>query len=229
MDNLSELVLGVFYIILAILCVFIAVHSFIQIKNSSYTYNISKNHLETDKKKPKKLIIISLLVLLAIILKVNYNYSVYQANKDSIKKYQRIAEDLAITMEYSIYKHNNYKSREAFAKFLTYHLPIKTTYYIGDTISEQNEFSRYDAVKYKLDDFVNRPTFVTYDGTLFSIIKFKNNCEYVNKRDIGKSDCIFEVDLNNFDLPNQIGTDRTLFAVDGKNNLIKTDADFFRK
>jgi len=229
MDNLSELVLVVFYIVLGILCVFIAVHSSIQIKNSNYTYNISKNQPEIDKKKPKKLIIISLLVLLAIISKVSYNYSVYQAKKDSIVKYQRIAEDLAITMEYSIYKHNDYKSREDFAKFITHHLPIKTTYYVGDKISEQNEFSKYDTVKYKLDDFVNRPTFITYDGTLFSIIKFRNNCEYVNKRDIGKSDCIFEVDLNNFDLPNQIGTDRTLFAIDGKNNLIKTDSEFFRR
>ena len=72
------------------------------------------------------------------------------------------------------------------------------------------------------------PTFIRYDGILISIIKFENNCRYVNTEYLGQSDCIIEVDANNFKKPNTIGKDRILFAIDGKNNTIKADVNFFK-
>ena len=77
-------------------------------------------------------------------------------------------------------------------------------------------------MNYKLKDFKDKPTLVNYEGVLMSIIKFKNGCKYTNSQFIGKSDCIIEVDLNHYEAPNQIGQDRVLFAIDGKNNTIVT-------
>ena len=93
---------------------------------------------------------------------------------------------------------------------------------------EAEQLSKYEILQYKLDDFVNKPTLVTYDGVLMSIIKFNEGCEYINKRNIAKSDCIIEVDTNHYEKPNQIGQDRVLIAIDGNTNEIVTDPSFFK-
>ena len=86
----------------------------------------------------------------------------------------------------------------------------------------------FDALEAGAVDFVNKPTLVTYDGVLMSIIKFNEGCEYINKRNIAKSDCIIEVDTNHYEKPNQIGQDRVLMAIDGNTNEIVTDPSFFK-
>ena len=63
---------------------------------------------------------------------------------------------------------------------------------------------------------------------LLSLIKFQNGCSYVNTKQLGKSDCIIEVDVNHYEEPNQIGKDRVLMAIDATTNTIKTDSHFFK-
>ena len=230
MTNLAEIITNVFYIILLTLCIFIIVHASLQIKNSQYAFTSHSKKQKVDKTKMVKIIIIGIAIFIAIYFKVINGFSSYQANDSVVESYKNTVEELnyALTLEFSTYKGGSYTSAKKVAKFIELQLPIKNSYYMSSEYGEIEELSKYEILKYKLDDFVNKPTLVTYDGILMSIIKFNKGCEYANKRNIAKSDCIIEIDTNHYDQPNQIGQDRVLMAIDGKTNEIVTDPNFFK-
>ena len=231
MKNFSDLITIFFFAVLLVLCIFVIVHATLQIKNSQYSFSTANTYANPKKAKNKmlKIIIIALVISIGLFLKIVNNVSSYNANDNIINSYKdTIAElDLALSLEFSTYKNGSYSSAEKVAKFINNQLPIMDAYYLHTQNHSYNEFSRYEIYQHKLDDFVNKPTLATYDGILMSIIKFKEGCNYINKTFIGKSDCLIEV--NHFEKPNQIGADRTLFAIDGKNNRIIADANFFGK
>lgn len=230
MTNLAEIITNVFYIILLTLCVFIVVHASLQIKNSQYAFTSHSKKQKADKKKMIKIIIIGIAIFIAIYFKVISGFSSYKASNSMVESYKNTIEELnfALTLEFSTYKGGSYSSARKIARFIKSQLPIKSSYYISSEYEEEEQFSKYEILQYKLDDFLNKPTLVTYDGVLMSIIKFNEGCEYTNKRNIAKSDCIIEVDTNHYEKPNQIGQDRVLMAIDGINNTVITDSNFYR-
>lgn len=231
MINFTELLTTAFYVVLLIICVFIVVHAALQIKNNQYTFKIEPNKKKKNDNKMIKIIVIGLVLFSAIFFKILNSASSFKASASVIDNYQETVEqlDAALSLEFSAYKGGTYTSASKLAHFMNRQLPIKSAYYLFDAYGDVESFSKYEIMKFKLDEFENNPTLITYDGVLMSIIKFKEGCKYINKKIIGKSDCIIEIDVNNFAEPNQIGQDRTLFAIDGENNSIYADYNFFRK
>lgn len=229
MINFTEIITNVFYVILLVLCIFVIVHASLQIKNSQYSYTSHKTKQKTDKKKMIKIIIIGVVIFLAIYFKVVNNVASYKADESTIDTYKNTIEELnyALSLEFSAYKGGTYSSANKLARFIETQLPIKNAYYVEIPNEEKQELSKYEILKYKLNDFVEKPTLVTYDGILMSVIKFNKGCQYVNKRNIAKSDCIIEIDANHYGEPNQIGQDRVLMAINGNNNEIIVDSNFF--
>ena len=230
MINLVEMITNVFYILLLVLCIFVVVHASLQIKNSQYSFISHSKKQKTDKKKMVKIIVIGIAISLAIYFKIISGFSSYKANDSTIESYKNTVEELnfALSLEFSTYRNGTYTSAKKVARFIESQLPIKNSYYMSSEYEEAEQLSKYEILQYKLDDFVNKPTLVTYDGVLMSIIKFNEGCEYINKRNIAKSDCIIEVDTNHYEKPNQIGQDRVLMAIDGNTNEIVTDPSFFK-
>lgn len=230
MTNLTEIITNVFYIVLLVLCIFIVVHASLQIKNSQYAFTSHTKKRKSDKKKLVKIIVIAIAISFAIYFKIISGFSSYKANNSIIESYKNTVEELnfALNLEFSSYKNGTYTSARKVARFIESQLPIKSSYYISSEYEETEQLSKYEILQYKLNDFVDKPTLVTYDGILLSIIKFNKGCEYVNKRNIAKSDCIIEVDTNHYEKPNQIGQDRVLMAIDGKNNTVITDSNFYK-
>ena len=230
MGGLNEIIMGTFYIILFVLCVFVVLHSTLQMKNSMLM--VQKDASPKDRKQFFKIIImvvVSILLLSFVYTKVLQTLNSYTASDLDKESYSYAVADLtdALNLEFAVYGNETYSTAEDLALSLNYRLPIKTVYYTKTKDSEPIAFSSYEILKYRLNEFQNRPTLISYDRTLMSIIKFKEGCKYVNSKFIGKSDCIIEVDVNHYEEPNQIGKDRVLFAIDGITNTIKTDNNYF--
>lgn len=232
MKNYADLITIFFFAVLLVLCIFVIVHTTMQIKNNSYnTFGTSPVESKKNKKKLIKIVIVGLLLSCGIFYKLMNNVSSYNATEDMIDSYKDtiIELDIALSLDFKNYKKGTYSSAEKVAKFINSKLPVKDLLYVKTTDNIYKEFLASDIYKFNLNDFVNNPTLVTYDKILMSIIKFKDGCKYVNKAFLGTSDCLIEIDVNHFDKPNQIGQDRTLFAIDGKNNRIIADVNFFGK
>ena len=230
MKNYTDLITIFFFAVLFVLCIFVIVHATLQIKNNSYnTFSTSPVEKRKNKKKLIKVVIVGLLLSCGIFYKLMNNVSSYNATDDMVNSYKdTIVElDIALSLDFKSYKKGTYSSAEKVAKFINTKLPVKDLLYVKTPNDIYKEFLASDIYKFNLNDFVNHPTLVTYDKILMSIIKFKDGCQYVNKAFLGTSDCIIEIDVNHFDKPNQIGQDRTLFAIDGKNNRIVADSNFF--
>lgn len=230
MGIFSELIIFIFSIVILILCVFVAVHATIQIKNSQLM--LTKDKSPKHKKKVFKLvniIVIAVFIFLFMFFKVISNFNSYKASEFEKDNYSTTIAELndALNLEFNVYGKDTYSSANDLALSLDFRLPVKNIYYVGSNEEEPMRFESYEILKYNLKEFTNKPTLVTYDGTLMSIIKFKEGCKYINTKYIGKSDCILEVDVNHFEEPNQIGKDRVLFAIDGINNTVKTDSNYF--
>lgn len=232
MGGLNDIIMGTFYVVLLVLCIFVVIHSTIQMKSSMLM--IQKDSKSKDKKKLFKIIfiiIISIILLAFIYNKALQSFNSYKASEIDKENYTYAVADLtdALNLEFALYGNETYSTAEDLALSLNYRLPIKNIYYIRTKYDEPVSFSPNEIFQYRLNDFKNRPTLVSHDGTLMSIIKFKEGCRYVNSKLIGKSDCIIEVDVNHFLPPNQIGKDRVLFAIDGITNTIKTDHNYFNQ
>ena len=232
MGGLNDIIMGTFYVVLLVLCIFVVIHSTIQMKSSMLM--IQKDSKSKDKKKLFKIIfiiIISIILLAFIYNKALQSFNSYKASEIDKENYTYAVADLtdALNLEFALYGNETYSTAEDLALSLNYRLPIKNIYYIRTKYDEPVSFSPNEIFQYRLNDFKNRPTLVSHDGTLLSIIKFKEGCRYVNSKLIGKSDCIIEVDVNHFLPPNQIGKDRVLFAIDGITNTIKTDHNYFNQ
>ena len=230
MINFAELISFFFYIVLLIICIFIVVHASLQIKNSTYTFKRDTINNTFNKKKMKKVLIVAAVMFTVIFFKVA-TFSLYKTDQYSINNYKEAVQELndALSLEFSTAKNKSFNTAEDIALFINKQLPIKAMYYVGSNYEEMEKFSKYEVLQYKLADFEDRPTLTTYDGVLMSVIKFHDGCKYVNKRNIAKSDCLIAVDVNHYAKPNQIGQDRTIFAVDGESYTIKTDPNFFRR
>ena len=230
MINFAELISFFFYIVLLIICTFIVVHASLQIKNSTYTFKIDEAKSPFNKKKMKKVLIVAVIFFAVLFFKI-ITFSFYKTDQYSINNYKDTVQELneALSLEFSAAKNKSFNTAEDIARFIYKQLPVKSMYYVGSNYEEMDKFSKYEIMQYNLSDFEDRPTIVTYDGVLMSVIKFREGCKYVNRRNIAKSDCIIAVDVNHYTKPNQIGQDRTIFAVDGENYTIKTDPNFFRK
>lgn len=232
MGGLSEIVTIIFSVVILILSIFVIVHATIQVKNSQLMLTKDKKQSPKNKKDTHKhinIIVIAIFIFALMFLKVVKQFNSYKASELEKDNYVITVADLndALNLEFSVYGKDTYSSADDLALSLNFRLPVKNLYYIGDKIEDTMQFESYEILKYKLKEFQNKPTLVTYDGILMSIIKFKQGCKYVNTKYIGKSDCIIEVDVNHFDEPNQIGKDRVLFAIDGLNNIVKTDSNYF--
>ncbi len=229
MINFSELIAIFFYIVLLILCIFVIVHASFQIKNTNYIFRKQPDLGKKNTKKMAKIIIVGLIMFSAIFFKVISNFSLYKADKSSINNYKYAVSDLnnALSLELLSAQDNSFRTAQDIAYFINKQLPIMMTYYLGSNYQEMNKFSKEEILKYKLSDFEDRPTVITYDGMLMSVIKFNPGCNYINNRNIEKSDCLIMVDVNHYSKPNQIGQDRTIFALDGRNHKIKPDPNFF--
>lgn len=232
MIDFSQLISTFFYIVLLILCIFVFVHASLQIKNSTYTFKKEKT-VKNKKQNNKmvKILIISVILAAAILFKILSNVSSFKADKETVFTYKHAVEDLnsSLSLELKAHKFGAFQTAEDIALFINRQLPIKSMYYIGNDYYNMNKFSKYEIMKYKLTDFEYKPTVVSYDGMLMSVIKFAEGCTYVSKRNIAKSDCLIEVDINHYKEPNQIGQDRTLFAIDGLNKKVVADPNFFKK
>lgn len=228
MLDLSELIINLISIFVLIMCVFVAVHVSIQFKNYEYLMVHNKAKKPT-KSKLLLIIILSVSIFALMYFKIINNYSSYKTNTIDKSNYQETVANLndALSLEFSTYGEETYSTAEDIARSLYKQLPIKKMYYVG-TEYEMNILSRAEIIKYKLEDFQNKPTLISYDGMLLSLIKFQNGCSYVNTKQLGKSDCIIEVDVNHYEEPNQIGKDRVLMAIDATTNTIKTDSHFFK-
>jgi len=229
MIDLSDLATGVFFCMMIMLCIFTTVHASLQIKNSYYMS--MSDPKKGNNKKTIKLLLIIILSIVSIFFIYTQAVKVFKTTSETdFESYKKAMADLneTLTLEFNIYGEDTYTTAEDLAISLDNHLPVKNIYYLETETEEPLEFSKYEIMKFNLKDFENHPTLVNYDGTLMSIIKFQNSCKYINTRYLGKSDCIIEVDINNFQEPNQIGTDRALFAIDGENNKITVDKHFFK-
>lgn len=235
MLDLSQLISTFFYIVLLILCIFIFVHASLQIKNSTYTLRREKttkdNKKKNDNNKMAKILVISIVLGGVILFKILNNVSSFKADIGTVYTYKYAVEDLnsSLSLELKAHKYGEFETAEDIAIFINRQLPIKSMYYVGSDFNNMNKFSKYEIMKYKLSDFEYKPTVVSYEGMLMSVVKFAEGCSYVNKRNIAKSDCIIEVDVNHYAEPNQIGQDRTLFAIDGINKKVIADPNFFKK
>lgn len=229
MDDFSNLAAILFFGVMIVLCIFAAVHASLQIKNSYYT-SMSDTGNDNKKNVTKLALIIVLSISAFCFIYLQTVKSFSKSYKTDFELYKSAMADLneTLMLEFNIYGKKTYTTAEDLASSLQTHLPVKSAYYLQTASDESREFSKYEVMKFKLKDFTNHPTLITYDGTLMSIIKFQNGCKYVNTKYLGKSDCIIEVDINNFQEPNQIGTDRALFAIDGENNKITADKHFFK-
>lgn len=230
MENIINSITNFLYVILLVICVFITVHASLQIKNNQFSYTSKNVKTKKDLKKMKKIIVIAISIALCIYFKILNNISSFNANTSVIENYKTVIEELnySLSLEFVTYKGGTYSSAQKIASFIENQLPIKSSYYFSSSYGDFDEISKYEILKYKLDDFVGKPTLVTYDGILISIIKFNKGCEYTNKRNIAKSDCIIEVDVNHYEEPNQIGQDRVLMAINGNTNEIIADTNFFK-
>ncbi|MBQ4123396.1 hypothetical protein IJD44_06720 [bacterium] len=232
MENLTDIISTIFGIVIIVLSIFVAVHASMQIK-------VAQIMLTSDKEPEKKKEIFKLvnIVIIAVVLfsfmyfKTIKTFSTYKTTNVEFEHYQTAVSDLndILNIEFSVYGDSNYTTAEDLAILIYNKLLIKDLYNIYFEDGEINTFSKKEISKYKLEDFKDKPTLTTYDGMLMSIIKFKEGCQYVNPKLIGKSDCIIEVDVNHYAEPNQIGRDRTLFAIDGIHNIVRTDSNFFKK
>ena len=232
MKNYTDLITIFFFAVLLVLCIFVIVHATIQMKNNSYnTFCTSPVDKRNNKKKLINVVIVGFLLFCGIFFKLMNNISAYNATEDIINSYRdTITElDIVLSLDFKDYKKGTYSSDEKIAKFINSKLPAKDLLYVKTNNSIYKEFLEKDIMEFNLHDFVNHPTIVTYDKILMSIVKFKEGCKYVNKAFLGTSDCIIEIDVNYFDRPNQIGQDRTLFAIDGNNNKIIIDPNFLKK
>ncbi len=232
MIDFAELITTFFYIVLLILCIFIFVHASLQIKNSTYTLKKEKTvKNKKQRNKMAKILIISIVLAGAISFKIFSNVSSFKADRQTVYSYKHAVEDLnsSLSLELKAHKFGAFQTAEDIALFINKQLPIKSMYYIGSSYHHMNKFSKYEIMKYKLADFEYKPTVISYDGMLMSVIKFAEGCTYVSKRNIARSDCLIEVDINHYEEPNQIGQDRTLFAIDGLNKKVIADPEFFKK
>ena len=230
MKNYTDLIMIFFFAVLLVLCLFVVVHATIQIKNNSHnTFNTSAVESKKGKKRLIQIVVVGFLLFCGIFFRLMNNISSYKATDDMINSYKEIITeiDIMLSLDFKDYKKGTYTSAEKIAKFINSKLPAKDLLYVKTANHVYKEFLESDIRRFNLSDFVNNPTIVTYDRLLMSIIKFQNGCKYANKTFIGASDCLIEVDVNHFDSPNQIGQDRTLFAIDGKNNKIIANSNFF--
>ena len=81
-----------------------------------------------------------------------------------------------------------YKSQENFVK-------IMPKYYIS---MDTSELTDYKIKKNKLQDYKNKLIFNYYDNFSMAIIKFQDECKYVDIINPKDSNCVIEVDLNTF-------------------------------
>ncbi len=229
MINFSEIIPLIIYILLLILCIFIIVHASFQIKKAKLLNKKKADLKERTIKKMTKIIIASTAMFFAIFFNFVTNFSFYIADKSQINNYKEAVSELndALSLELSGAKNKSFKTQEEIAYFINRQLPIMFVYYLGSNYKKVERFSSEEIFKYKLNDFINHPTLVTYDGMIMSVIKFADECRYVNPKNIAKSDCLIMVDVNHYSEPNQIGQDRTIFAIDTENHTIKADPDFF--
>ena len=222
--GLSEIITTSFYIVLLIICLFIVIFATLQLKNNQYTAeNISnRSNKDNQKSKTKKILTIAIILSIAIYFKCINGVSSYKASQLDKDNYSTTIAEIkdALALEFKIYGKETYSNANDMALSLNYRLPIKQMYYVTTRNEDPMTFSNYEILNYRLNDFKNNPTLVNYEGVMMSIIKFQNNCKYTNSQYIGKSDCIIEVDINHYEPPNQIGQDRILFAIDGKNNTV---------
>ena len=82
MGGLNDIIMGTFYVVLLVLCIFVVIHSTIQMKSSMLM--IQKDASQKDKKKLTKifvLIIISILLLSFIYTKVLQTFNSYNARQ----------------------------------------------------------------------------------------------------------------------------------------------------
>lgn len=223
----SEIITTSFYATLAFICLFIIVMATLQLKNNQFTSeNVSnkKSKSNNTKSKMTKILVIAIALLIAIYFKFITGVSSYKASQIEKDNYSITIAEIkdALALEFKIYGKDTYSNANDMALSLNYRLPIKQMYYVATKYEEPMPFSNYEIINYRLNDFKNKPTLVNYEGVMMSIIKFQNNCKYTNSQYIGKSDCIIEIDVNHYEEPNQIGQDRVLFAIDGKNNTVVT-------
>ena len=221
----SEIITTSFYIVLLVICLFIAVFATLQLKNNNRysSENISnKRNKDNSKAKMIKILLIAVGLFIAIYFKCITGVSEYKASQLDKDNYSTTIAEIkdALALEFKIYGKETYSNANDMALSLNYRLPIKQMYYVTTRNEDPITFSNYEILNYRLNDFKNNPTLVNYEGVMMSIIKFQNNCKYTNSQYIGKSDCIIEVDVNHYEPPNQIGQDRILFAIDGKNNTV---------
>ncbi len=230
MAEISNIIVVFFYIVLLIVSIFVVVHATLQIKNASVVLKAEKKEkAKIDKVKLRKIFIVALGMFIAIFFKVWNILSAPSEVHTKASQYHSAAEELALNIEYAILKHGKFNSANDMARHINLHMPIKSMYYVDDYYGDSEIIPKSEIVKFKLEDFEYNPTLITYSGEIMSIIKFKEGCQYIGKSNIAHSDCLIEVDLNNYSNPNQIGQDRTLFAIDGNHDTVKTDADFFKK
>ncbi len=232
MLDISQLISTFFYIVLLILCIFVFVHASLQIKNSTYTLRQEKTTKKSkNNNKMTKILVISVVLGGVILFKILNNISSYKADIETVYTYKYAVEDLnsSLSLELKAHKHGEFEAAEDIAIFINRQLPIKSMYYVGNDFNNANKFSKYEIMKYRLSDFEYKPTVVSHEGMLMSVVKFAEGCSYVSKKNIAKSDCIIEVDVNHYEEPNQIGQDRTLFAIDGRNKKVIADPNFFKR
>ena len=228
MLDISLIMTVTIYIFTFLIAVFLIVHTSIQFEN--ITIYLNSQTKKNQKNNNKKNMIIIIICIISCIIIYNQALNYINSPKKHTTAYRKVLAELNDTMilELSLKGKDAYKNSEELVQALIYRYPAKNIYYIKSADMETSEFSREQIRKFKLYDFMYNPTFIRYDGILISIIKFENNCRYVNTEYLGQSDCIIEVDANNFKKPNTIGKDRILFAIDGKNNTIKADVNFFK-
>ena len=176
MGGLDELIMGTFYIVLFVLCVFVVIHSTLQMKNSMLL--IHKDAEKKDKKKFLKIIVmivVSILLLSFIYHKVLQSFNSYDASEMDKENYSYAISDLtdALNLEFALYGNDTYCTADDLALSLNYRLPIKRLYYIRTKHDEPVAFDSTEIFQYKLNDFQGKPTLLSHDGTIMSIIKFK--------------------------------------------------------
>ena len=231
MVDIQNLILVFFFGIMLVICLFVVVHATLQISNNQVMLGSNKIKDKSSRAKMIKIIIVGIALFSGLAFKIVDSIYAFNASDTVIQSYKETTTELnmALSLEFSTYKGGTYTSAQKIAAFLNKQLPIMKHYYLKNRRGGYYKFSDDEISRYKLQDFVNKPTLVTYDGLLMSMIKFKEGCKYVNKAFIGNSDCLIEIDVNYFDKPNQIGQDRTLFAINGNNNTIISDPNFFKK
>lgn len=233
MINFTDLMGIAFFLVLLVLCLFVVVHTVLQINTCQYnTFSTGSGKNKKEQNKMYKILIIGVALFVCILFKIMSNATAYKANTEAVDTYKDTVAELSVALSLGFSNQDDedlYSSAQKLAKLINSQLPIMESYYLESQYNPYNEFAKTEIYQFNLNDFVNKPTLVTYDGILMSVIKFKEGCKYTNKTFIGKSDCLIEVDINHYNKPNQIGQDRTLLAIDGKRNKIIADKNFFNK